>query len=90
MAAGNTSIYREVIQQAAKRIGINASIGRTEKGGKYHPDKNALGRSVPIEWLESFANEIIESLANPKNIKTYQLPEVAYQQLRAYLKASTY
>jgi hypothetical protein len=49
MTNANTTIPREVIEQAAKRAGIKASIGRTEKGGTYHPDKNALGRSVPIE-----------------------------------------
>ena len=48
----------DIIAMAAQS-GMKASIGKTvkEKGKAdvYHPDVNALGKSVPVEWLEAFA-----------------------------------
>lgn len=46
---------REAIIQMATEAGIEPSVGRT-LNGKYHPNVNALGKSVPVEWLERFAN----------------------------------
>lgn len=41
------------IIEAARAAGMTASIGQTTNG-KYKPNVNALGRSVPVEWLERF------------------------------------
>lgn len=38
---------------AAREAGITASIGQTING-KYKPNVNALGHSVPVEWLSRF------------------------------------
>jgi len=46
---------REEIIRMAKEAGMRASVGKTDKEGNYHPDKNALGNHVPVEWLERFA-----------------------------------
>ncbi len=45
----------KTIEQLAREAGINASVGSTDRNGAYQPNVNALGRSVPIEWLERFA-----------------------------------
>ena len=46
---------REDIIRMAREAGFKASIGKTDKDDKYHPDVNAIGRDVPVEWLERFA-----------------------------------
>lgn len=50
---------REEVIAIAEQSGMKAGIGKTvkEKGKAdvYHPDVNALGKSVPVEWLERFA-----------------------------------
>lgn len=51
-------MQREDVIQLAREAGIKASVGKTDKDGKYHPYVNALGRDIPIEWLERFANAI--------------------------------
>ncbi len=45
----------EEIIDFAKQAGMKASIGKTIDN-KYHPDKNAIASSVPIEWLERFVS----------------------------------
>ncbi len=42
----------EQVAQWARELGFNASVGPTDKNGKYTPHKNALALSVPIEWLQ--------------------------------------
>ena len=39
----------------AREAGFKASVGKTDRDGKYHPDVNALSKDVPVEWLERFA-----------------------------------
>ena len=46
---------RDDIIRLARDAGFKASVGKTDKDGKYHPDVNALSRDVPVEWLERFA-----------------------------------
>lgn len=41
------------IIEAARAAGMTASIGQTTND-KYKPNVNALGRSVPVEWLARF------------------------------------
>jgi len=45
----------KTVIEMAREAGFKASVGKTDKDGKYHPDVNALSRDVPIEWLERFA-----------------------------------
>ena len=49
------------IIKLAREAGFRASVGKTDKEGNYHPDKNALSKDVPIEWLERFAALVRES-----------------------------
>lgn len=49
-------LSQEDVVRLAREAGINADIGLTDKSGKYHPKKSALGKSVPVEWLERFAS----------------------------------
>ncbi len=46
---------RDEIISTAKSAGFRASVGRTDKEGNYHPNRNAIFSSVPIEWVERFA-----------------------------------
>ena len=46
-------IDRETAIALAKEAGFKASIGQTVDD-KYHPDRNAIGKSVPIEWVQRF------------------------------------
>lgn len=48
---------REEVIEIAKVGGMKASFGKTTDG-KYAPNVNALGSSIPVEWLEAFANEV--------------------------------
>ena len=56
---GSMTTREDIIAMAAQS-GMKASIGMTVKQkGKadvYHPDVNALSKSVPVEWLERFAD----------------------------------
>lgn len=45
---------RDDIIRMAREVGMAAGIGRTSNG-KYAPNVNALGKSIPVEWLERFA-----------------------------------
>lgn len=49
------SINREDVIRMAKESGFKACVGTTDKEGNYHPFVNALGKDIPIEWLERFA-----------------------------------
>lgn len=49
---------RNQIIGLAREAGMKASIGPTDRNGKYHPDVNALGKYVPVEWLEAFASQV--------------------------------
>jgi hypothetical protein len=40
--------------ELAREAGMKASRGKTDKDGNYHPFINALGKDVPIEWIEAF------------------------------------
>ena len=51
----NKSITREDVIRMAKESGFKACVGTTDKEGNYHPFVNALGKDIPIEWLERFA-----------------------------------
>ena len=46
-------IDRETAIALAKEAGFKASIGQTVDD-KYHPDRNAIGKSVPVEWVQRF------------------------------------
>lgn len=54
---------REDIIHMAREAGFKASVGKTDKDGKYHPDVNAISRDVPVEWLERFAALIASRVA---------------------------
>ena len=43
---------RDDIIRMAREAGFKASVGKTDKDGVYHPDVNAIGKDVPIEWVE--------------------------------------
>jgi predicted RNA binding protein with dsRBD fold (UPF0201 family) len=45
---------KEQVIELAKQAGFNASVGKTDKEGNYHPYVNAIGRDVPFEWVERF------------------------------------
>lgn len=60
-------IDRESIIRLAHKAGFKASIGKTDKKGKYIPYINALGKEVPIEWLEKFAALVIKDNDRIKN-----------------------
>ena len=49
------AITREDVIRMAKESGFKACVGTTDKEGNYHPFVNALGKDIPIEWLERFA-----------------------------------
>ena len=49
------SINREDVIRMANESGFKACVGTTDKEGNYHPFVNALGKDIPIEWLERFA-----------------------------------
>lgn len=51
---------RDTIIRLAREAGITAGVGTTDRNGKYTPLVNALGRSVPVEWLEKFAELVAE------------------------------
>jgi hypothetical protein len=46
---------RDEIIAMARDAGFTANIGYTDRDGTHHPAINALGASVPVEWLERFA-----------------------------------
>lgn len=46
----------KTVIEMAKEAGFKASLGKTDKDGKYHPYFNALGKDVPVEWLDRFAD----------------------------------
>ena len=48
---------REEVIEIAKVGGMKASFGKTTDG-KYAPNVNALGSSIPVEWLEAAFNEV--------------------------------
>lgn len=48
---------REEVIEIAKAGGMKASFGKTTDG-KYAPNVNALGSSIPVEWLEAAFNEV--------------------------------
>ena len=45
---------RDDIIRMGREVGIDPMVG-TVRNGKYEPKVNALKHSVPVEWLESFA-----------------------------------
>ena len=45
---------RDDIIHMGREVGIDPMVG-TVRNGKYEPKVNALKHSVPVEWLESFA-----------------------------------
>ena len=47
---------RDDIIRMARQAGMKACCGRTDKSGKHHPTVNALFSTVPVQWLEQFAN----------------------------------
>lgn len=49
------TFQREQIVAMAKKAGFNASVGKTDKTGKYVPWVNAISKDVPVEWIERFA-----------------------------------
>lgn len=46
-------IAHETAIELAEKAGFKASIGQTVDD-KYHPDRNAIGKSVPVEWVQRF------------------------------------
>lgn len=46
-------INRETAIALAKEVGFKASVGQTVDD-TYHPDRNAIGKSVPVEWVQRF------------------------------------
>jgi hypothetical protein len=60
-------LNRDEIILIANNAGMKASIGRTDKeNNTYYPYINALGRDVPIEWLERFADLISQAIEEKK------------------------
>ena len=51
---------RDDVIRLAREAGFKASVGKTDRDGKYHPNVNALSKDVPVEWLERFAAMVIE------------------------------
>ena len=47
---------RDEIILMARQAGMKACCGRTDNSGKHHPTVNALFSTVPVQWLEQFAN----------------------------------
>ena len=47
----------------AREAGFKASVGKTDRDGKYHPNINALSKDVPVEWLERFTALVMEECA---------------------------
>ena len=47
---------RDDIIRMARQAGMKACCGRTDNSGKHHPTVNALFSTVPVQWLEQFAN----------------------------------
>ncbi|ASD50560.1 hypothetical protein FDI24_gp026 [Acidovorax phage ACP17] len=45
--------------RAARAAGMDPMVGTTREG-TYEPKVNALKRSVPVEWLEAFAAQLLE------------------------------
>ena len=45
-------LSREDVIDIAREAGFKASVGKTDKEGKYHPYVNALSKDVPVEWIE--------------------------------------
>ena len=45
---------RDDIIRMGREVGMDPMVG-TVRNGKYEPKVNALKHSVPVEWLESFA-----------------------------------
>lgn len=66
---------REEVIEVAKVGGMKASFGKTTDG-KYAPNVNALGSSIPVEWLEAAFTEVerrtIEKCVAV--IQSYQIP----------------
>ena len=46
-------IAHETAIELAEKAGFKASIGQTVDD-KYHPDRNAIGKSVPVECVQRF------------------------------------
>lgn len=51
---------QEELIKLCKESGFVASVGRSDKDGKYHPNVNALGKHVPIEWIEDIVKKAVE------------------------------
>lgn len=51
---------QEELIKLCKESGFVASVGRSDKDGKYHPNVNALGKHVPIEWVEDIVKKAVE------------------------------
>ena len=64
----NKSITREDVIRMAKESGFKACVGTTDKEGNYHPFVNALGKDIPIEWLERFAALAALDTAQPEPV----------------------
>lgn len=47
---------RDEIIRMARQACMKACCGRTDNSGKHHPTVNALFSTVPVQWLEQFAN----------------------------------
>lgn len=54
-SAAVPELSREDVVRLAREAGIHASVGIT-KNDRYHPNVSALGKSVPVEWLQRFAS----------------------------------
>ena len=69
---------RDDIIRLAESVKIKASIGQTDpKDKKYRPNVNALGKHVPVEWLENFAAAVADELkVKPRlTVKLCSFPE---------------
>ena len=51
---------KDDVIRLAREAGFKASVGKTDRDGKYHPNINALSKDVPVEWLERFAALVME------------------------------
>jgi hypothetical protein len=67
---------KEQVIELAKQAGFNASVGKTDKEGNYHPYVNAIGRDVPFEWVERFY-DLVRNAALAEALNSYSPDDTA-------------
>jgi hypothetical protein len=57
---------REQAIHYAQESGFKASLGKTDRNGKYTPHVNALFKSVPVEWIETLIEKVQQDMLTNK------------------------